>query len=66
MYRIKNELYVTMNYANPGYHVLEIDKNYRIFKGRYCEKYQRLTFQNISKVIIRYLDFEEVKNWTIV
>ena len=51
-----------MNYANPGYHVLEIDKNYRIFKGRYCEKYQRLTFQNIPKVIIRYLDFEEVKN----
>ena len=49
-----------MNFANPGDHVTEIDINTRTSKERYRAKYHILTFQNIPKVIIIYLDFEVV------
>ena len=60
MDKVKDDLYVTMNQANPGDHVPEIDRNNRKIKEIYQEQYHRLPFQNIPKVMIRYLDFEVV------
>ena len=50
-----------MNYSNPVDHVTEIEQNNRIVKERCFAQYHRLHFQNIHKVIIRYLSFEVVK-----
>ena len=58
--KVKDEFYVTINYANPGDHVTEIVQNNRRVKEIYRAQYHRLTFQNIPKVIIRYLSFEVV------
>ena len=57
----KDNLDVTMTYTNPGDNVPEIYQNARKAKERYCAQYHRLNFQNIPKVVIRYLDFEVVK-----
>ena len=50
-----------MNHANPGDHATEIDRNNRTVKERYRAQYHRLPFQNIPKVMIRYLDLEVVR-----
>ena len=49
-----------MNYANPGDHNTYIEGNNITVKERYPEKYKGLLFQNIPKVMIRYLAFEVV------
>ena len=54
--KVRYELYVTMNCANPRNHVTEIKKNNRRVKEIYHAKYYRLPFHNTHKVIIRYLD----------
>ena len=59
--KVKNDLDVTINYANPGYHAPEIDKNNRTVKERYSAQYHRLPFQNIPKVMIRCLALEVVR-----
>ena len=46
-----------MNYSNPGYHFPGIELNNITVKEIYRSKYHRLPFQNIPKVVIRYLDF---------
>ena len=60
MYRVKENMDVTMNYANPGDHVPDIEQNNRTVKERYRAKFHIITFQNIPKVMIRYLAFEVV------
>ena len=61
MDRVKDKYDVTMNYSYPGYHVTEIELNNRIVKERYHTQYHRFTFQNILKVMVRYLDFEVIR-----
>ena len=61
MDNIKDDLDVTMNYANPGDHVTEIERSNRTVKEKYRAQYHRLTFWDIPKVIIRYLGFEVVR-----
>ena len=60
MGKFKDDLDVTMNYANPEDLVPEIDRNKRTVKERYRAQYHKLTFQNIPKVMINYLSFEVV------
>ena len=60
MYKVKDDMDATMNYANPGDHVTNIDQNKTTVKERYRAQYYRLPFQNITKVMIRYLAFEMV------
>ena len=55
--KVKDKLDVTMNYTNPGDHVPEMKQNNRKVKEEYCAQYHRLPVQNITKVMIRYLDF---------
>ena len=50
-----------MNYTNPGDRVPDIERNNRKVKERYRTQYHRLPFQNIPKVMIRYLAFEVVR-----
>ena len=57
MDKVKYNMDVIMNYANPGDHVPEIVRNNITFKERYCAQYHRPPFKNIPKVIIRYLAF---------
>ena len=61
MYKVKDQLEVTMNYSNPGDNIIEIERNNRTVKEIYCAQYHRLTFQNISKILNKYLDFELVR-----
>ena len=61
MEKIKYESDITMNCANPGCHVPEIQRNIIIVKERYRAQYQRLTFQIIPNVMIKYLVFEVVR-----
>ena len=61
MDKVKEDLNVTTNYNNPVDHVPEIEQNNRTVKERYHSQYHRLTFHNISKVIIIYLAFEVVR-----
>ena len=58
MDKIKGYLEITVNYANPGYPVTKIDQSNRSVKKRYRAQYHRHHFQNIPKVVIRYLDFK--------
>ena len=44
MYNFKQELDATMNFANPGYHIPEIEQNYSTVKERYRKKYHRFSF----------------------
>ena len=60
MDNVKYDLDVTMSYANPGYHVPEIDLNNIKVKERHHVKYHRLPIQNIPKVMIRFFAFEVV------
>ena len=60
MDKFKENLDVTMNQDNPGDHVPDIDQNNRTIKEIYRAQYHRLSFQNIPKAMIRYLDFEVV------
>ena len=60
--KVKDEFYVTINYANPGDHVTEIVQNNRRVKEIYRAQYHRLTFQNTPKVMIRYFYFEVFKS----
>ena len=55
MDKVKCNLDVTMNYVNPGDYVHDIDINSRTVTGIYCAQYHRLPFQNIPKVMIKYL-----------
>ena len=41
---VKDDLNVDMNYANPGNHVPEIERNNQTVKGRYRSQYHRLPF----------------------
>ena len=61
MYKVKEDLDANMNYSNPGESVPETKQNNRIVKERYRVQYHRPPFHNIPKVIIRYLDFEVVR-----
>ena len=56
----EEELDITMSYTNPRDHVPEIEQNNITFREIYRAQYHRFPFQNIPKVMIRYLDFEVV------
>ena len=60
MDEVKDKLDVTIHYANPGNHVRKIYRNNRKNKEIYRAQYHRIPFQNIPKVMIKYLDFEVV------
>ena len=55
---VKDGLDVTMNCDGPGDIVPKIDINNRTFKKRQHAKYHRLIYQNIRKVMIKYLAVE--------
>ena len=61
MYKIKENLDITMNYANPGDHVPDKERNKISFKEIYRAQYYIIIFHNIPKVMIRYLDFEVLR-----
>ena len=50
-----------MNYANPGDHVPDKERNKISFKEIYRAQYYIIIFHNIPKVMIRYLDFEVLR-----
>ena len=62
MDKFKDDLDVTINYANPWYHVPGVYLNNRTVKEVYLAQYHILPFQNIPKVMIRYFSFEVVIN----
>ena len=60
MDKVKDDLDVTVNYANLGDHIPKIDRDNITVKEGYHAQYHGHPFQNIPRVIIRYLDFEVV------
>ena len=52
-----------MDYANPGYHAIEIERNTRNVKERYRTQYHRIPLQNVPKIMISYLAFGVVIKW---
>ena len=60
MDKVKDELDITTNYANPGDHGPDIVRNNRTFKERYHAQYHIPSFHNIPKVMITYLSNEVV------
>lgn len=61
MEKVKDNLNVDMNYANPGDHVPEIERNNGTVKERSRSLYYRLPFRNLPKLMIRYLAMEVVR-----
>ena len=62
MDKVKDELDVIMRYSNTGDDVSKIYRNNIKSKERYRQKYHRLPFQNIPKVMIMYLDLKCSEN----
>ena len=58
--KVKDELDVTVNYANLGDHVHKIWRNNITVKEGYHAQYHGHPSQNIPRIIIRYLAFEVV------
>ena len=46
---------IVMNYANPGDHVPEIERNNRLLKERIRIAYHRLPYTNLPRVMVEYL-----------
>jgi len=58
---VKDDLQVDMNYANPGSHVPEIERNNKTVKERFRAQYHQLPYHNIPKIMIKYLAMEVVR-----
>ena len=55
MDKVKDDLNVHMNYANPGDHVPEAERNIRTLKERFRAAYHRLPYKAIPAIMIRHL-----------
>ena len=55
--KVKDDLEIKMNSSNPGDHVPKRERK-NIQSSKKISQYHRLTFDNITKVIIIYLSFE--------
>eukprot|EP00980_Cylindrotheca_fusiformis_P020829 scaffold7825_cov87-Cylindrotheca_fusiformis.AAC.3 len=55
MDQVQDDLDVEMNYANPGDHVPEAERNNRTVKERVRVGYYRIPYKKIPRVLIRYL-----------
>eukprot|EP00980_Cylindrotheca_fusiformis_P016549 scaffold4962_cov112-Cylindrotheca_fusiformis.AAC.3 len=55
MDQVQDDLDVEMNYANPGDHVPEAERNNRTVKERVRVGYYRIPYKKIPRVMIRYL-----------
>eukprot|EP00980_Cylindrotheca_fusiformis_P017734 scaffold5572_cov69-Cylindrotheca_fusiformis.AAC.1 len=62
MDEVQDELDVEMNYANPGDHVPEAERNNRTIKERVRVGYYRLPYRKIPRVMIRYLAMVSTRN----
>eukprot|EP00980_Cylindrotheca_fusiformis_P023601 scaffold10669_cov67-Cylindrotheca_fusiformis.AAC.1 len=62
MDEVQDELDVEMNYANPGDHVPEAERNNRTIKERVRVGYYRLPYRKIPRVTIHYLAMVSTRN----
>jgi len=58
MDEVKDKLNINMNYANPGDHVPEAERNNRIIMGRIRAAFHRLPYKAMPKIMIRHLAME--------
>ena len=55
---VQDKLNATMNFANPGDHVPEAERNNRTIKERIRAAFHRLPYKAMPRVMIRYLSME--------
>jgi len=55
MNKIKDELNIDINFANPQDHVPEAEHNNRMIKERVRAAYQRLPYTKLPKTMVKYL-----------
>ena len=55
MTKVEEKMQVIMNYANPGDHVPQAERNNQVIKERFRVHYHRMPYKKIPKIMIQYL-----------
>ena len=62
MDEVKDEMDMDMNYANPGDHVSQAERNNQVIKERIHGSFHRLPYRAIPKVMLHKLALREGSN----